>query len=129
MDNKETFQMTYRAQEQDEIREIRKKYLPAEEDKMAKLRALDARAGRKATAVSVAVGVVGTLLLGIGMSLTMTDFGTFALGNLSLPVGIAVGVVGIAVLSCAYPLYTRTLAKERRRNAPEVLRLTDELMR
>jgi len=33
------------------------------------------------------------------------------------------------VLAVAYPLYNRTLKKERERIAPEILRLTDELMK
>lgn len=128
MEDRETFKMTYSAQQQEEIEQIRKKYMPQERDKMEQLRALDASAGNKATAASSAVGVVGTLLLGLGMSLAMSDFGT-ALGTAAMPVGIAVGVLGLAVLACAYPLYNRTLKKEREKIAPEILRLTDELSR
>lgn len=128
MEDRETFKMTYSAQQQEEIEQIRKKYMPQERDKMEQLRALDASAGNKATAVSIAVGVAGTLLLGLGMSFAMSDFGA-ALGTAAMPVGIAVGVLGLAVLACAYPLYNRTLKKEREKIAPEILRLTDELSR
>jgi len=40
-----------------------------------------------------------------------------------------IGIIGMAVLAVAYPLYNRTLKKERERIAPEILRLTDELMK
>ena len=41
MDNREeTFQYTYSAKEQSEVEQIRKKYLPPEEDKMEQLRKL-----------------------------------------------------------------------------------------
>ena len=43
--------------------------------------------------------------------------------------GIFIGLLGFAVLGLAYPLYTRTLEKERERIASEILRLTDELMK
>ena len=38
---------------------------------MEQLRRLDKSTNRKGTAVSIAVGVIGCLLLGIGMSCTM----------------------------------------------------------
>lgn len=127
MEQKETFKMTYSARQQEEVHQIRSKYIPREPDKMAQLRALDAAVGNKATAVSIAVGIVGTLLLGVGMSLIMSEFGAL-LGALALPVGIGTGVVGLVILVCAYPVYLRTLKKERARVAPEILRLSEELM-
>lgn len=126
MEQNETFRMTYSAQQQAEIEQIRQKYLPPEPDKLAQLRALDAGVEKKATAVSIAVGVVGTLLFGTGMSLTMSELGA-QLGALALPVGGGLGFVGLAVLVCAYPLYRRTLRKEREKVAPEILRLSEEL--
>lgn len=128
MENKDTFKMTYSAQQQEEVNQIRQKYAPKEPDKMEQLRALDASVEKKATAVSIAVGVVGTLILGIGMSLAMSDFGAI-LGSAAFIVGIVIGLMGIAVLGCAYPLYNRTLKKEREKIAPEILKLTDELMK
>lgn len=118
--------MTYSAGQQEEVDRIRRKYAPKEPDKMERLRALDASVEKKATAVSVATGVIGTLILGIGMSLAMTDFGAI-LGASDFIVGILIGLFGIAVLGCAYPLYRRTLKKERKKIAPEILKLTDEL--
>lgn len=126
MEQDKTFQMTYSAQEQKEIDAIRKKYAPPEEDKMAQLRALDASVGRKASRRAITMGVVGALLLGVGMSLVMSDFGA-VLGTLALPLGIAVGLAGLGVVLGAYPVYQSTLKKERARVAPEILRLTDEL--
>lgn len=128
MNNKDTFKMTYSAGEQEEIEAIRKKYIPREESKMEQLRRLDESVNKKASAVSIAVGVTGTLIMGIGMSLIMSDFGKL-LGSLALPVGVVLGAIGLAVLALAYPLYNRTLKKERKKNAPEILRLSDELLK
>lgn len=128
MENKDTFKMTYSAQQQDEIRAIREKYAPKEPTKMEQLRALDESVTKKATGVSIAVGVTGTLIMGFGMSLTMSEFGKY-FGDLGFILGIALGVVGIGILACAYPFYTRTLKKEREKIAPRVLSLTDELMK
>lgn len=126
MENQETFKMTYSAEEQEEVARIREKYLPPKADKMEQLRALDASATKKATAWAIALGVIGTLVMGAGMSLVMSDFGTL-LGTAAIPVGIGAGVVGMAALGMAYPLYQHLLKKERARIAPEILRLTDEL--
>lgn len=128
MENEETFKMTYSARQQEEIQSIRKKYMPPEENKLEQLRALDAGATKRAAKVSILVGVIGTLIMGVGMSLFMSDLSQI-LGPAALPAGIVIGAMGIAILSCAYPLYNHTLKKAREKVAPEILRLTDELMK
>ena len=122
------FEYTYSAQRQQEVEEIRKAYLPKEEDKMEQLRRLHAIPTQKAQAASIAVGVIGALILGTGMSLCMTDIGA-VLGNLSLILGIMVGLAGMVMVAAAYPTYNRVLKKEKKRIAPEILRLTDELLK
>lgn len=124
MENKEGFRYTYSAAQQQEVEQIRKKYLPetTEEDKLARLRRLDEGCTGKATAISLIAGILGTLVLGVGMCCVLV-WG----GGWFIP-GIVIGVVGIAVLCCAYPLYHRVLEKERQRIAPEILKLTEELL-
>ena len=121
--NQNGFQYTYSAKEQAEIKRIRSKYVPKEENKMEQLQRLDASATQKATMYAIIVGVIGALIMGAGMSCCMVWTDT-----LMIP-GIAIGVTGMAVVAVAYPLYNRTLKKERERIAPEILRLTDELMK
>ena len=128
MDNKEEFSFTYSAQQQKEVEEIRKKYLPKEEDKMEQLRKLHAMPTQKAQAASLAVGVIGALILGTGMSVCLTDIGA-ALGSLAMVIGIAVGIVGMVLVALAYPIYNRVLKKQREKIAPEILRLSDELLK
>jgi len=131
MENKESFNYTYSAKEQEEIKAIRKKYAVQEqtEDKMAQLRRLDAGVYSKATTASLVIGIIGTLMMGSGMSLIMTDIGEMFGAVLALIIGISVGIVGIVFVCLAYPIYNRTLKKEREKIAPEILRLTDELMK
>ena len=133
MENKETFNYTYSAKEQEEIKAIRNKYVAKEEteDKMTQLRRLDNNATQKATVVSLVFGIVGALILGIGMSLAMTEIGKIlALSEFtSMLIGISIGIVGIVLVSLAYPLYNKILKIEREKIAPEILRLTDELMK
>ena len=128
MENKEGFNFTYSAAQQQEVENIRKKYLPKEEDKMEQLRKLHGIPTQKAQAASLAVGIVGALIMGTGMSLVMTDIGS-ALGSVSVTIGIVVGVVGMLLAASAYPLYNRVLKKQRQKIAPEILRLSDELLK
>lgn len=123
MENNENFSYTYSAKEQEEIKKIREKYIPREPDKMEQLRSLDRRVTNKGTLISVTVGVIGTLILGVGMCCTMLWADRFFV------MGVIVGIIGIAVLSAAYPLYTHIIKKEREKIAPEIIRLTDELMK
>ena len=133
MENKDTFNYSYSAKEQAEIKAIRQKYQAPEkaENKMEQLRRLDGAVTQKATTVSLVFGVIGALVLGSGMSLAMTNIGE-VLGlsaSLAMLIGIPVGVLGILLISLAYPVYNRTIRKERKKVAPEILRLTDELMK
>ena len=123
-----SFEYTYSAQRQQEVEEIRKAYLPKEEDKMEKLRKLHSIPTQKAQSASIAVGVIGALILGTGMSLCMTELGA-ALGNLAMIMGVIIGLAGIILVALAYPTYNRMLKKERERIAPEILRMTDELLK
>ena len=123
-----SFEYTYSAQRQQEVEKIRKAYLPKEEDKMEQLRRLHSIPTQKAQSAAIAVGVIGALILGSGMSLCMTELGA-ALGNLAMVMGVIIGLAGIILVALAYPIYNRTLKKERERIAPEILRMTDELLK
>ena len=123
-----SFEYTYSAQRQQEVEAIRKAYLPKEEDKMEQLRRLHSIPTQKAQAASLSVGIIGALILGTGMSLCMTELGT-ALGRLAIIIGVAVGLVGIVLVSVAYPLYNRVLKTQWEKIAFEILRLSDELLK
>jgi len=122
------FEYTYSAQRQKEVEAIRKKYLPKEEDRMEDLRRLHGIPTQRAKVRSLFWGILGALILGTGMSLTMTELGS-ALGEFAMVLGIVVGLVGLVLVALAYPVYNRTLKKEREKIAPEILRLTDELLK
>ena len=122
MENKETFSYTYSAKEQEEIKKIREKYVPKEADKMEQLRRLDESVTRKGTVISLIVGIIGALILGTGLSMCMVWTELFVSG-------IIVGIIGIVMVSAAYPLYSYVTKKEREKIAPEIIRLTDELMK
>ena len=123
-----SFEYTYCAERQQKIEAIRKKYLPKEEDKMEQLRRLHSIPTQKAQAASIAVGVLGALILGTGMSLCMTELGA-ALEHFAMVIGVLAGLIGLIMVALAYPLFNYVLKKERKRIAPEILRLSDELLK
>ena len=104
-EKKETFEYNYSAKQQKEIKTIREKYVPKEENKMEQLWRLDASATKPGTAASIIVGVIGALLFGIGMCCTMVW-----MGNLFIP-GIVIGVAGLLAIAAAYPVYTHITKK------------------
>ena len=122
-ENREGFSYTYSAEEQQELKRIREKYLPKEENKMEQIRSLDSKATGKATMIAIIIGVIGALLLGVGMCCTMVWQGKWFVP------GILVGIIGIGIVAIAYPIYNKTLKTEREKIAPEVLRLTEELLK
>lgn len=130
MEDNNNFSYTYSAKQQDEVSKIRNKYIPKEENKIETLRRLDAGVTKKASTISIIVGVIGALIMGLGMSLAMTNISS----HLSLPentamiIGILIGFIGIALVCIAYPVYKKAVERERKRIAPEILRLTDEII-
>lgn len=127
----EGFHYTYSAKEQEELKRIREKYTPREEDKMDRLRRLDNSVTQKAQIVSLVFGIIGALILGFGMSLAMSELGEI-LGtshDLAMLIGIAIGIIGAILVCLAYPMYNHIIKKERQKIAPEIIRLTDELMK
>ncbi len=127
------FTYTYSAKQQAEVKAIRDKYAPPAEieDKMSRLRRLDASVTRTAQIVALVLGVIGALVLGSGMSLIMTDLAaTLGLESVTaIVVGIIVGLLGGVLASLAYPIYNLIVKLKRKQLAPEIIRLTDELMK
>lgn len=126
MDNRQenqAFHLVYAAEEQEELKAIRQKYLPPEQDKMQQIRKLDAGVTGKARAAAITLGVLGALVMGLGMSCCMVWRGSW------FAPGVVIGLVGMAMEALAYPVFLRVEKRERQRIAPEILRLTEELMK
>ena len=90
---------------------------------MEQLRKLDAGVTKPGMIVSLVVGIISALVMGFGMCCTMVWADT-----LFVP-GIVIGVTGIIGVCAAYPLYACITKKQRRKLTPEIIRLTDELMK
>ena len=115
----ETFTYTYSAQQQEELRRLRDRYLPPAETPLDQLRRLERGVTRKGTLVSVAAGTAGALLLGLGMCCTMVWCGLF------VP-RVVVGRGGMAAMAGAMARLNRVTRRERQKLAPLVRELTRE---
>ena len=123
MKKDENFEYTYSAEKQKEIEAIRKKYVTKEEDKMEQLRKLDRDAEKPGTIVAIVLGVFGMLVFGGGLSLALVWTDTLLAG------GIVLGIVGIGIMAAALPIYKMVTKKQREKIAPQILELSEELMR
>ena len=75
---------------------------------------------KRASIKAIAIGIIGCLLLGIGMSLTMATSDYFVLG-------IIVGIIGLVIVCANYPLYQRDLTKLREAAKPRIMELAASL--
>lgn len=93
--------------------------------KLVALKKLDRKAKLPAEVFAYTFGIVGALVLGVGMCLCMGQIG----GGLSFafPLGIVLGVIGIAAVAVNYSLYKRVLAKGKRKYAFEIMELAKEI--
>ena len=110
---------------------IRTQYMEKTPSEMDALRALDAKVKRPANVFAYSFGSLSAIIMGAGMSLVMTELAE-ALGisgDAAMVIGIIVGVIGGVLASLAYPIYNAIVKAKRKKLAPEIIRLTDELMK
>ncbi|MBQ9119495.1 MAG: hypothetical protein IJY09_05495 [Lachnospiraceae bacterium] len=121
--NNQSFEYTYSAERQVEIEKIKRKYMTREEDKLEQLRKMDEAVARPGTIWSLVIGIVGCLLFGVGMCCSLVW------AEQAFVLGIVVGILGMVLMGCAYPVYKKVSERERERMAPQILALADELLK
>ena len=121
MSETKQFEYNYSADRAKEIEAIRKKYEDPKTDKFEQLKALDKQADKRGMITALVLGIVGALILGTGMSIVMEGSAVFMI------LGIIIGVVGIVVLSAAYPLYKKIVKEDRAKVADQILTLSKEI--
>ena len=103
--NENTFSYTYSAPENQEVLNIRKKYLPREETKLEELKRLDSLVQSSGVMEALIIGVGGCLVFGLGMCLAMK-----VIGN-AMWLGILLGIAGAIGMAFAYPVNRRCYNK------------------
>ena len=95
------------------------------ESKADKLVALDKAVRTPAEILAYTLGVIGSLILGVGMCLAM---GVIATGIVWMIVGIAIGVVGIALVSVNYFIYRAVLISRKEKYGEQIKALASEIL-
>ena len=118
-----TFNYTYSTARNKEVESIRNKYIPREESKLERLKKLDLRVQMAGTIESLCFGIVGVLIFGIGMCFFLDAFaGAAWLSALFM-------IIGSLIMIFAYPIYRRIARKTKAELTPEILRLSEEIMK
>lgn len=118
-----TFVYQHSSSTNKEVEKIRKKYTPAEESKMEKLKKLDGRAQSAGMIEALTVGIVGCLIFGLGMC-----FGLDALKGAEW-MTVLFCLIGIVIMIPAYPVYKYISNKTKAELTPEILRLSEEIIK
>ncbi len=125
MNEREKFTYTYSAPTADERREIegiRRQYAGEKEfSAFDRLKALDKKVRRVPRTVAAVAAVAGLLVFGGGMAMFM-EAGMIA-------AGIAVAAIGALFALTAIPVFKLLRAKLKKKYAPEILRLSDDLLK
>lgn len=125
MNNKDKFDFSYAApseQERREIESIKRQYMPAlkKEDKLEELRILNRKVVQPPSLLSLTIGILGTLIMGIGM--------TMALEWELMIWGILVGVIGVSIAAISYPVYRAVLRRNKSKYGHKIIELSNELL-
>jgi hypothetical protein len=109
------------------IEKIRAQYTESVPTDLDNLKALDARVKRPAKIFGFTYGTLSALIMGSGMSLVMTDLGDILGIEASIPVGFALGVVGLAMALTTWSIYKMILESRRKEYADQILELADRI--
>ena len=107
---------------------IRAQYMEKEGTEPDALRELDKEVKRPATVLAYALGSISGVVMGAGMSLVMTELGAAIGLSAAMPIGVVVGVVGLAAAALNYPLYKHFLAARKAKYADRILALSDKIL-
>ena len=111
-------------QEMKNVEQIRRQYEQTTQEKTAfdQLKELDRKVKLPTEIFGYTFGSVGALVLGTGMTMAMGLIGG------GMVIGIAIGVVGIVMMSINYPIYQKILKSRKNKYAKQIFALSDLLM-
>ena len=122
MENK-PFTYNYSAMRNKEVESIRRKYLPEEENKLETLKRLDYKVQSAGMIESLCFGIIGALVFGIGMCFFLDVFAG------ATWITVLFMIIGTLLMIPAYPVYKKIARKTKAELTPEILRLSEEIMK
>ena len=111
------------------VEKIRSQYTETQHTDLDALKALDKKVKKPANVFGYVYGSIGTIIMGAGMSLVMTDIGTMLGMTETLVPGIAVGLVGMVMALTTYPIYKKILNSRKKKYAHQIMELSDRIMK
>ena len=103
---------------------IANEYAPKDTSKVVALRKLDRKAKGPANIFAYSFGVGMTLVLGLGMCLSMQVIGG---GVLMTGAGILLGILGVVGVGLNYPIYKKLLRTGKEKYAFEIMQLARDI--
>lgn len=113
-------------QELQEVKNLKAQYEDIEVSKLEKLKKLDQKVHRPSEVFAYVFGSLFTLILGVGMCLSMKviftswDFGFYA--------GIIIGVIGLLGIGLNPILFKKIRANSKKKHQEEILQLSNEIL-
>jgi len=104
---------------------IANEYSPKDTSKVVALRKLDRKAKSGANIFAFSFGIIMSLVLGVGMCLSMKVIGGGSAAMFVL--GIIIGIIGIAGVSVNYPIYKKLLENGKQRYAGDIIELARQI--
>lgn len=125
MKTKNDFEFKYTApsiEERKEIESIRNSYVKnsTSNAKIETLRKLDNKVKGTPTCIALILGIVGTLIFGLGLTMILE----WNIVIWALPVCL----VGLVAIILAHPIYHKISIKLKDKYAEEIIKLSDELL-
>lgn len=100
---------------------IANQYSKTKESKVIALRKLDRKAKRPAEIFAYTNGIIMSLVLGVGMCLSMKVIGD------AFILGIVIGIIGIIGIGVNYPLYKKILETSKEKYSYDIIKLANEI--
>lgn len=105
--------------------QLANEYAPKDTSKVVALKKLDARAKLPATVFTYTFGIIGALVTGVGMCLSMDVIGNGTTAMFIL--GVIIGIIGLLGMGINYPIYKKMLNKGKQKYAFEIMELAKEI--
>ena len=111
------------------VQKIRTQYTEKQHTELDELKALDTKVKKPAHVFAYNYGSLSAIVMGSGMSLVMTEIGTMIGLRATMVPGIVIGVVGMVMALTTYPIYKKMLNNRKKKFAPQIMELSDRLMK
>ena len=97
---------------------------PKDKSKIRALKKLDNKAKLPPIIFTYSFGIIATLIVGVGMCLSMQVIGN---GLAAMIAGIVIGIIGFILCGINYPVYKRLSQKAKEKYAFEIVELAREI--